>query len=146
MDLILWRHADAQDGYPDSARALTSRGREEAEKVGDWLARRLPPDAVILASPAVRAQQTAEFIGRPFEAEPLVGVNASVRDVLTAAKWSDESRTVVVVGHQPTMGRLACVILTDEAGDWPFEKAAAWWFSRTKHGVLLRAAITPELV
>ena len=31
MDLILWRHADAEDGSPDMARSLTEKGQKLAE-------------------------------------------------------------------------------------------------------------------
>jgi len=36
MELILWRHAEAEDavGGDDMARALTKHGRKQAERVG----------------------------------------------------------------------------------------------------------------
>ena len=37
MNLLLWRHAEAQDGDPDLARELTARGRKQAEKMAHWL-------------------------------------------------------------------------------------------------------------
>ncbi|MGA9911314.1 MAG: histidine phosphatase family protein, partial [Paraburkholderia sp.] len=55
MNLILWRHAEAEEfASGDLARALTTRGRKQAQNVAKWLRTRLPEDAVILASPAVR--------------------------------------------------------------------------------------------
>jgi len=33
MDLILWRHAEAEDTFPDPSRRLTPRGRKQALKV-----------------------------------------------------------------------------------------------------------------
>jgi len=63
MNLILWRHAEAEDyASTDLARALTTRGRKQAQNVAKWLRTRLPDDAVILASPAVRTIQTAETL------------------------------------------------------------------------------------
>ena len=38
MDLILWRHAEAEAGEPDDGRALTSKGHKQAEKMAAWLA------------------------------------------------------------------------------------------------------------
>jgi phosphohistidine phosphatase len=146
VDLILWRHADAENGYPDEARALTTLGRNQAEKAGDWLARRLPKDTVILVSPAVRAQQTAQFAGRPFRTEPRVGLSAGPQDILAAANWGEVPGTTLVVGHQPTLGRTVSELLVNENADWPFEKAAIWWFSCSVHGVVLRAALPPDLV
>ncbi len=74
MDLILWRHAQAElhpdpdGGLPgdkaDMARRLTSRGEKQAARMGAWLDRQLPSGAVILCSPAVRAEQTAQALDR----------------------------------------------------------------------------------
>lgn len=54
MELILWRHAEAEDGYPDHERALTEKGHEQAKKMAAWLKPRLPKDTQILVSPADR--------------------------------------------------------------------------------------------
>ena len=37
MELILWRHAEAEDGVPDGERALTKKGRKQARAVAAWL-------------------------------------------------------------------------------------------------------------
>ena len=42
MDLILWRHAEAEDGVPDLERRLTGKGRKQAERVAQWLLQRMP--------------------------------------------------------------------------------------------------------
>ena len=42
MELILWRHADAEDGLPDLSRRLTPRGIKQAERMAAWLLQRLP--------------------------------------------------------------------------------------------------------
>ena len=45
MDLILWRHAEAEeatDGMEDLARALTPKGEKQAARMGAWLDRQLP--------------------------------------------------------------------------------------------------------
>src|SRR5687767_291721 len=57
MDLILWRHAEAEDGLPgapDAGRELTARGRRQAMKMAGWLDRNLPSGCRILCSPARR--------------------------------------------------------------------------------------------
>jgi phosphohistidine phosphatase len=66
MELILWRHADAEDGFPDIDRALTTKGQEDAKKMAAWLKPRLPKDTKILVSPAKRAQETASALELPF--------------------------------------------------------------------------------
>ena len=37
MELILWRHAEAEDGVPDSARELTDKGLKQARVMAEWL-------------------------------------------------------------------------------------------------------------
>ncbi len=81
MDIILWRHAEAEDGTPDAKRALTPRGEKQARKIAKWLAKRLPEDVRIVVSPAVRCQQTAEALGLPFHTSKLVGTAATRKSV-----------------------------------------------------------------
>ena len=77
MDLILWRHAEAEDGVPDGERALTKKGRKQAAALAAWLNERLPKRPRILVSPAVRAQQTAAALGQAFTTAREIGVGAS---------------------------------------------------------------------
>jgi phosphohistidine phosphatase len=150
MDLILWRHAEAEDGAPDAKRKLTPRGRKQAKQVARWLAKRLPADARILASPAVRTVQTAEALARPFEELGKVGTGASAASLLGAVGWPHAGGIVVVVGHQPTLGRAAAQLLTGDAADWSVRKGALWWFTRRlRNGTeetVLRAVIAPDLL
>lgn len=150
MDLILWRHAEAEDGSPDARRPLTERGRKQAKQVAHWLKKRLPPGARILVSPAVRAVQTAEALQLPYQEQAKLGTAASAASILGTAGWPHAGGTVVVVGHQPTLGRAAALLLTGDAGDWSVRKGALWWFScRMRNGAaetVLRAVIGPDLV
>ena len=146
LELILWRHADAEDGHPDTARALTARGRRQADSMARWLSKRLPKDYRMIVSPATRAQQTARALSNDFETVARVGVNAEPAGVLAAAGWDDAEGTVVVVGHQPTLGRVAALLMTGAADGWTIRKGAIWWFSRNSEGVRLLAAIPPDMV
>jgi len=102
MELLLWRHADAEDGIPDSGRALTKKGLKQANQVAQWLKPRLPDDCLILASPAMRAQQTAAALGLPCTTDGRVGLQACAADVIAATNWPHHRGMVIVVGHQPT--------------------------------------------
>jgi len=157
MELILWRHAEAEDGdgrLPDAKRRLTARGDKQARKMAAWLNAHLPDDTTVLVSPAERTQQTAHALGRPFEIEPQIGVGADCADLLAAAGWpnSKASRggTLILVGHQPTLGRLAALLLSGTEADWAFKKGAIWWFSRRtrerEDQVVLRAVLGPDLL
>src|SRR2546423_14864052 len=102
MDLILWRHADAEEGADDMARKLTAKGEAQAAKVGAWLRKRLPKDAVVVSSPAVRAQQTAKALGLAIVTDKSIAPGAS-----QAAIGQDAGKTqgpMVVVGLQTDIG------------------------------------------
>ncbi|MDE1183739.1 phosphohistidine phosphatase SixA [Paraburkholderia sp.] len=152
MNLILWRHAEAEDSASsDLARQLTVRGRKQAQNVAKWLRARLDDDAVILVSPATRTIQTVECLTDQYRVVRELAPNARVADVLTAAGWPEGiASTVLVVGHQPTLGEVAASLLSGSPSSWALKKGAVCWLSgRERNGddeVVLRAAITPDLV
>ena len=148
MDLILWWHADAEDNIPDEARRLTNKGRTQAERMAAWLAKRLPEDYVVLASPARRAQETARALTRNVEVCAEVGTLATPFEILKAAGWPHSDRAVVVVGHQPVLGQAAALALTGSVADWNVKKGAVWWLAhRDREGKsALRVVIGPDFV
>lgn len=150
MDLILWRHAEAEPGIPDLERALTSKGQKQARRMADWLTSQLPDSCRILVSPALRTLQTAEALGRKFKIQPELAPGAEPEDLLKAANWPAGKESVLIVGHQPTLGQLAALLLTGEADDWDMRKASAWWFAQREPGdpfsVYLKAVMAHDLV
>ena len=150
MDLILWRHSDAEDGVPDDGRKLTAKGEKQAQQVGRWLKSHLPEGARILVSPAKRAHQTASALGLEFEITREVGTGASAKSVMAAAGWPDAKGTVVVVGHQPTLGRIAAVLLSGVEAEWSIKKSGVWWFSNRLHDdetqTILRVVMSQEFL
>jgi phosphohistidine phosphatase len=150
MDLILWRHAEAADGRPDTARSLTSHGREQARAMAAWLRPLLPESLLLLVSPAKRAQQTAVALDRPFETSTAIATGACARDLLRAAEWPDSARSVLLVGHQPALGEVAALLLTGQDAPWRIAKGAVWWLHRRHRGgrpeVVLRLALEPRLL
>ncbi len=137
MDLVLWRHAHAEDitqaGGNDMDRGLTARGLRQAKDVGTWLHQQLPSDAVVLASPALRAVQTARALQRDHAlVDTLAPDRGTVQGLLDATGWSKQgaaasSRTVVFVGHQPVLGMAAALLMCGQAQGWSVKKGAAWW-------------------
>ena len=147
MDLVLWRHADAEDGEDDAARRLTPKGRKQAARMAEWLDKRLPKSARLLVSPAVRAQQTAEPLAREKQtcAEVMSGAQPSA--VLKAAGWPDGKGTVVIVGHQPTLGAAAALAITGRPTGWRMKKCGVWWMSSDGgDGPAVVAVLTPDLL
>jgi len=150
MDLILWRHAEAEDGVPDMERALTAKGHKQAEAMAAWLEKRLPESARILVSPAARAQQTAAALPRGGKTVAAIAPGADVGSVLAAAGWPDGKETVLVVGHQPTLGEVAALLLCGQEQDFAIKKGGVVWLSgrrrETGPQVVLKAALTADLV
>src|SRR5438105_8117777 len=129
MDLILWRHCEAEPGEPDLGRRLTSEGTKQAERIVEWLERHLPDSCRILVSPADRAQQTAAALQRKSRTIPELGPGASVTAVLAAANWPDSREPVMLVGHQPTLGMIASFLLSGQEAYWAVRQGSVWGIS-----------------
>jgi phosphohistidine phosphatase len=147
MELILWRHAEAEDAGAggDAARALTRRGRKQAERMGGWLKARLSKEWIVLSSPAKRAVQTAEGLAMDIEEREALGTSASVASILAEADWPVGRRSVVIVGHQPTLGEVAAKLLGARAGI-SVRKGAIWWFAAKDGQAVLRCVLDPDLL
>jgi phosphohistidine phosphatase len=150
MELVLWRHADAEDGSPDMKRELTDKGRKQAERMAAWLKPRMDGKWRVLVSPAVRARQTADALGVDYKVCLTLGPEDTENALLREVEWPANERNVLVVGHQPTFGRVASRLLTGQRGDLTIKKSAVWWFSSKlddevgQGETLLRAVIAPD--
>jgi phosphohistidine phosphatase len=151
MDLILWRHAEAQvlrDGQDDLERALTPKGERQAQRMADWLNQRLAHSTRILVSPALRTQQTAKALDKSFKTLAALAPDAAADAVLKAARWPDATEPVLVIGHQPTLGQVAALLLSGQPQDWSIKKGAVWWLRRRdREGVVdtvLQAVQAPD--
>jgi phosphohistidine phosphatase len=127
MELVLWRHADAAAGHPDAARTLTELGHEQAAASARWLLARLPSGFTLFASPALRAQQTARALRAPIRTEHTLAVGASALQLLETVGWDTGEGTIVVVGHQPTLGHTASLLISGEEDDWSFATSEICW-------------------
>jgi phosphohistidine phosphatase len=149
MDLILWRHAEAEDGVPDLERRLTAKGRKQAERVAQWLLQRMPARFILLSSPATRAQQTAEALSAPIKTDRTLAPGAAPAAIVKACGWPDYKGALVVVGHQPDLGR-ALAYLLGASGSFSVKKGALWWISNRvrdeKDQVVVRAVVSPDLL
>jgi phosphohistidine phosphatase len=113
--LILLRHGKAETDSPsgrDFDRALTGRGRRDAAIVARALDQAGVRPDLVLVSPAARAAETWRAIAAVFpdavteEAPALYETSAS--EILALARSEGASAaTVMVVGHNPSLGQLA---------------------------------------
>ncbi len=146
MDLLFWRHAEAEDSYPDLARVLTRKGQRQAKEVGEWLNTQLPDNCKIIVSPAQRTQETAAAIGRKFKTVDSLAPDASPQDYLTAAEWPQAKQKILIVGHQPTIGGAISLLLYGEERALSIKKGQLWWLTTsdltadsTEDDVIIRA-------
>ena len=151
MDLILWRHAEAfemRETENDLDRALTPKGERQAQRMAEWLNQRLAHSTRVLVSPALRTQQTAKALDRNFKTVQAIAPEASVTALLSAARWPEASEPVLIVGHQPTLGQVAALLLGEVAQTWVMKKGAVWWLRsrerETGNQVVLLAVQSPD--
>lgn len=141
--ICLVRHAKAEqtDGIPDDHRYLTPVGRKHAEELGTILEGESRQVGLVISSPVLRAKQTATIVALRSASQLLIDQRLSTRagpdDALEAiAEYLPEvgERTLVVVGHNPTITELAqrltlggcqgvrtcqCIDLEFEQGQFP---------------------------
>ncbi|AMO21646.1 phosphohistidine phosphatase SixA [Ramlibacter solisilvae] len=150
MELILWRHAEAEEvapGADDLRRALTTHGEKQAARVALWLDRQLVDSARILCSPALRCEQTVMALGRKYKVREELAPGGSPDALLAAARWPDSRQPVLIVGHQPLLGETAAHLLGVDGRGLTIRKGGVWWFrSREREGgqeAVLMAALSP---
>ena len=120
MELLLVRHGPAGErtaGSDDRIRPLTPEGAEKFERAARGLKTLVPTLELLVASPLVRARQTADVLGAaygglvPVETpllEPGTDPEATVRWLRQQAKH----RSIGLVGHEPHLGHLASYLLS----------------------------------
>lgn len=120
--LVLVRHAQAADAPVDRDRPLTEHGAARAGAIGSWLRQAAVVPDLVLVSPALRATQTWERAAASLGAQAAPTVDQRIYDntvhaVLSAiTETSDDVTVLIVVGHNPSLGRLAFE-LDDGDGD-----------------------------
>ncbi len=120
MRLFLLRSAKAAKGKKDARRKLNANGLSSLEKLTDYLSKKDLGDILeIRHSPLVRATQTVK------QFKKLSGIKAKAREALLLEPLADfriladfiesSNETLLLIGHQPNLGRLASYLLTRES-------------------------------
>jgi phosphohistidine phosphatase len=124
LRLVLLRHAKAapQGGGDDHGRPLALRGREDAPRVGAWLAGRGIVPALCLVSDARRTRETFDGMASAF-AKPLASrleprlYHTSAKTMLGVIReTAAAANTLMLVGHNPGMADSA-IRLAGEGDD-----------------------------
>ena len=153
MDLIIWRHAEAHEaesGEEDMLRALTPRGRKQADRMSVWLDTHLPQGTRVLSSPAVRAEQTVQALKRKYKVRDALSPGATVQDILETSGWPDAKYPVLLVGHQPALGGVVAQLLGMPEEACAIRKGSVWWLrhrQRDGQGQTVLMSVTgPEML
>ena len=157
MDLILWRHAEAEDltdTHADPAgdlkRSLTPRGEKQAARMAAWLDRQLPEGTRIFVSPARRCEQTAMALNRKFKLRQELAPDGSPSALLTLAQWPLAKTPTLIIGHQPVLGQTIAQLVGLAENDCPVKKGAVWWLrNREREGLSQTVVVTvqsPEIL
>ncbi len=107
--LLLMRHARAawSQDEADQERSLSERGRLEAQQMGQRLRARQFKPQTLICSPALRARETAEIVGRllGFDAQQISRVDelylASPDTLLSQIQTHADNQNLMVVSHNP---------------------------------------------
>jgi phosphohistidine phosphatase len=153
MDLVLWRHAEAQEwaqGCDDMARPLTSRGEKQATRMAAWLDRQLPHNTRIFVSPALRTEQTARALARKFKIREELSTESTAAQLLELVQWPEAKGTVLIVGHQPTLGQTIAQLIGLNASECAVKKGAVWWLRNRQRETLAQTVVvtvqSPEVL
>jgi phosphohistidine phosphatase len=121
MMLYIMRHGLAEEPTlkgDDAARKLTEKGTEKIRKAAAGMRAAQLAFNLILTSPIVRAAQTAEIVatelrGPKPKTMPELSTGVSPANALEALGKQRLPESVLVVGHEPTLSRMASLMLTD---------------------------------
>jgi phosphohistidine phosphatase len=138
MRLVLFRHGPAGERDParwsdDGKRPLTAKGIVKTREASRGLAKIEKGISLVLTSPLVRAEQTAQILRETLgEKAKLVTLaelapGGSNRAVIAHLAELPASRSVALVGHEPGLGKLAALLAlgSGTTGEIKLKKAGA---------------------
>jgi len=135
MRVVLMRHGpagerDAERWPDDRLRALTPRGEKRTRAAANGIVRLEAGIATIFTSPLVRALATAQLLAKSLahtDVETLDSLRpgGSYRHTIESLTRIDRTHTVVLIGHEPDLGKLAGMLLFGAPTPLPLRKAGA---------------------
>ena len=127
MDLYMFRHGPAEERDPvrwkdDAQRPLTEEGERETRRAAKGFWRIVGNVDRIVSSPAVRALRTAEILSETLGVPRKVSVHEPIAPEAPATAILERAReegngvrSILFVGHEPTLGEAVALGLTGEA-------------------------------
>ncbi len=160
MDLILWRHAQAQFAHHDLSRELTSKGQQDALVMASFIHNKLPENLRCFASEATRSQETLMALDKPFQISEILNPEAQPALVLPwlFQELQSQSSSLLCVGHQPWLGYVCAQLISCQSDqeqphfEMNISRACLYWFDISLTSQLgkihcqLKAVLSPKMV
>jgi phosphohistidine phosphatase len=134
MLIYLLRHAIAvprgSAAYPNDDRPLTEPGIQKITKEAKGLSCIIPPPDAILTSPLLRAAETANIVAQALSEEPKVRIcrellpGSSIKKLMAHLARHKNLSSILLVGHEPDLGRFASSLLGSTASILEFKKGS----------------------
>ena len=137
MLVVLFRHGpagrrDASRWPEDGERPLTEKGAERTRDAARGLGRLLKKSPLVITSPLIRASKSAEIVHKVLDGKKEVetlealGPGGSLRAVTKRLQSCGANDVVVLVGHEPDLGKLAgLLVFGAPATGLPLSKSGA---------------------
>ena len=135
MLLYILRHGTAEERGPDwpddAMRPLTAEGKQKTRDAARGLRALEPAIGIVLTSPFTRAKQTARLLADELGIDPTrvketmaLAAGADPEAIWRAVREAGRSSGVLLVGHEPDLGRLVSWLISgDTRASIPLKKA-----------------------
>ncbi len=148
MQIILWRHAEADDNYHrDLSRQLTPKGHGQAQITAGWLRQYLPGNYLLVSSEASRAKQTAQHLSEPLiDGRFNPGSRPARVERALKSLLDTHNRPIVLVAHQPFLGQVASLFVRSDSMPQPVKKSGIYWLKSRGDSWYYKAVLPPKLM
>lgn len=154
MKVFLIQHGEAVAKEKDPKRPLSSKGKEQLEKVARLFSENIAdPVSSIVHSGKLRAHQTAEILAKYLTPPDGVQKGENLEPLSGVAPWierlSSAQKDLIIVGHLPYLGKLTSTLLGIDEGCniMEFQPASIICLQRTPGGNwLLKPVFNPEIL
>lgn len=128
MLIYIIRHGDAHhqsNTGRDRDRTLTETGHQQAKALGEFLANCESKPQLVIASPYIRAQETANAIWNALaqdqHTDDRLGADQATSEMLSVVNDHQHLETIAIVSHMPTVAEFESLLIQGPAsGNTPF--------------------------
>ena len=151
--LYLVQHAEAKRKEEDPERHITERGKEETEKIAQFLASKIKGEIEkIIHSTKIRAKETAEIFAKYLEPPGGLHEEKDLEPLADPSIWADRikalNESIMIVGHLPYLSKLASLLLvgSPEKEIISFRYSGVLCLERTDDVWGIKWYVTPDMI